>query len=442
MSATPPSTSRLADDLYEKLVNEEDARVCTDISEEACRETPGNFAKLLGSYFFTKLGDEVASPKTVLAWVTNAVGAPAWVLGLLVPIRESGSLIPQLVIAGWVRRLPVRKWVWVAGSLVQALAIGGLGLVALTLESTAAGWAILGLLVVFSLARGFCSVSSKDVLGKTVPKTRRGRVTGWSASAAGLITLGVGAAMLLPGLQNGDGAGFGWLLAGAGALWILAALLYATLKEYPGETDGGGNAGVEALKRLAILRDDAPFRRFVIARALLMCSALSAPYYVALAQNALGSPAWLLGLFVIASGLAGLVSAPVWGRFADRSSRQVMIFAALVTSGVGLAAFAADRWLEALATTAWFLPLAYFILSVAHNGVRVGRKTYVVDLASGNRRTDYVAVSNTVIGVLLLMVGSVGALAPLIGNGGVIGLLALMGLAGAAMSSALPEVQN
>ena len=88
----------------------------------------------------------------------------------------------------------------------------------------------------------------------------------------------------------------------------------------------------------------------------------------------------------------------------------------------------------------WFLPLAYFILSIAHDGVRVGRKTFLVNLAGGNRRTDYVAISNSVIGALLLAVGSLGALAPIIGVAGVIGLLALMGLGGALLGTRLTEV--
>ena len=74
--------------------------------------------------------------------------------------------------------------------------------------------------------------------------------------------------------------------------------------------------------------------------------------------------------------------------------------------------------------------------------MRVGRKTYIVDLGTGNKRTDYVAISNTVIGVLLLLVGSVGALSPLIGKSGVIALLAFLGLAGAALGRSLPEVQG
>ena len=429
----------IADGLYDKLTNEEDARVCRDVSDDACRETPRSFVLLLASYFLTKLGDAIASPKTTLAWLTTAVGAPAWVLGLLVPIRESGSLIPQLFIGSLIRQLEVRKWVWVAGSVVQALCVGGIGWVAIALEGRPAGWAILGFVVGFSLARGFCSVASKDVLGKTVPKSRRGQLTGWSASAAGLLSVGVGVTLMLPAANDVGPAVLGGLLIAAAGLWILAAGVFAQVPEYAGATDGGRNV-LEALGRLSILITDAPFRRFVLTRALLMCSALSAPFYVAMAQSSLGSPPYLLGAFVVAAGVASLVSAPVWGRFADRSSRYVMLVAGLVTSGIGIATFVVDRLLPSVAGTAWFLPLAYFVLSVAHSGVRVGRKTYVVDLATGNQRTDYVAISNTTIGVLLLVVGSVGALAPIITSAGVILLLATMGLAGAALASALPEV--
>jgi MFS family permease len=431
----------IADSLYEKLTNQEDARVCEDISEKACRETPRSFVLLLLSSFLTKVGDAVASPKTTLAWVTTVVGAPEFILGLLVPVRESGSLIPQLFIGGMIRRLAVRKWIWVMGSVLQSAAILGIGAVVLLLEGSTAGYAILGLIIAFSLARGFCSVAYKDVLGKTVPKKKRGQLTGWSASAAGIVTVAVGIMLILP-KETGNGAAvYGFLLIAAAGLWLIASAIYAQIPEYPGAT-GGARSALEALSRLRILVNDKPFRRFVITRALFMCSALSAPFYVALAQGWLGSPGYLLGAFVAASGFASLVSAPFWGRFADRSSKRVMIAAALVTAGIGIAVFLVDRFAVSVAGSIWFLPLAYFVLAVAHSGVRVGRKTYVVDLASGNKRTDYVAISNSVIGVLLLAAGSVGLLVPLIGNSGVIGLLALMGLAGALLGTTLPDTQS
>ena len=431
----------LTDDLYEKLTDEEDARLCRDIDERSCRESPRNFSYLLASYFFTKLGDAIASPKTTLAWLATAVGAPPVVLGLLVPIREAGSLVPQLFIGGVIRRLPIRKWVWVAGSAVQAACVVGIGIVAFRLEGVSAGAAILGLIACFSLARGFCSVSSKDVIGKTIPKKVRGRLTGWSASMAGVVTIGIGVVLAVPLTETGDMKVIGMLLVGAGLLWIVAAAIFSMVREYPGDTGGSRSAG-EALASLSLLVADRPFRRFVITRALLMCSALSAPFYVALAQQHRGSAAAVLGSFVAAAGLASLLSAPVWGRFSDRSSRKVMIAAALLTSGIGLLTFVVQSRLPGLIQAYWFLPAVYFALSVAHSGVRVGRKTYIVDFASGNKRTDYVAISNTVIGVLLLLAGSVGALAPIIGNAGIIGLLALMGLAGALLAVSLPETQD
>jgi hypothetical protein len=324
---------------------------------------------------------------------------------------------------------------------VQAACVAGIGVVALKVEGRLAGWWILALVTAFSLARGFCSVASKDVLGKTVPKKIRGQLTDWSASAAGLVTIGVGIVLMSPALKASSATLIGTLLALAGLLWVLAALVYGFVNEYAGET-GGGRSVLQALAKLELLASDKPFRRFVITRSLLMCSALSAPFYIALAQQDRELSPALLGAFVAAGGLASLLSAPFWGRFADASSRKVMVAAAMLTSTLGLMTFGVDQLYAGLIRSDWFLPLAYFTLSVAHSGVRVGRKTYVIDLATGNQRTDYVAISNTVIGVLLLVVGSVGALAPVIGNTGVIALLAVMGLCGAFLGFTLPETSD
>ena len=433
-------SSTLIDGLYAKLVNEEDARVCREIPQSACREVPRNFFLLIASYVLTKLGDAVANPKTTLTWMMDAVGAPVALTGLLVPIRESGSLVPQLAIAAWVRRQPVRKWAWVVGSVLQAVAVAGMAAAAFFARGVTAGVIVVACLCGFSLARGLSSVAAKDVLGKTIPKTRRGRVNGLSASAAGLATLGVGGALIAVGADDGDPWTFLVLLSGAASLWLLAAVLYSRIVEQPGETEGGGNALAEALSKIRLLRDDRPFRNFVVARALLLCSALSAPYYVILARRHDVEVGGQLGFFIIAGGLASSLSAPFWGRLADQSSRTVMTFAALIAGCLGLFAVAVEKLATDLAAAIWFYPSVFFVLMVAHSGVRLGRKTYVVDLADGNRRTDYVAVSNSVIGVILLLLGGMGTVAQVFSVELVIVVLSCFGLAGAAMSRSLPEV--
>jgi hypothetical protein len=62
-------------------------------------------------------------------------------------------------------------------------------------------------------------------------------------------------------------------------------------------------------------------------------------------------------------------------------------------------------------------------------------------MAGGNRRTDYVAVSNTIIGFVLLITGGISALASIISPEGIILVLSLFGLAGAYTSNKLPDVQ-
>jgi len=97
-------------------------------------------------------------------------------------------------------------------------------------------------------------------------------------------------------------------------LWLLAAGIFATLKEPAGATEGGGNALDKAIESLSLLKTDRTFRHFVITRALLLSTALSMPYYVVLANEQTDASLTGLGLLFVASGLGGAISAPIWGR--------------------------------------------------------------------------------------------------------------------------------
>lgn len=427
--------------LYEKLVNEEDARVCKAIDEKACKVVPGNFFITIISYFFNKLADSVANAKVVLPWIMESLNVPLYLISFLVPIRESGSLLPQLIIAAYIRKMPIRKNIWVLGSFGQALCMIGIAVVAFTLEGLVAGYAIIVLLIVFSLARGLSSVAAKDVVGKTIPKTRRGALNGYSASAAGVLVVALGIYFLINGEKPFSASNFAILLSLAGVFWIIAGITYSRIEEYEGETQGGGNAAVVAFQKLSILKTDKPFRLFVIARALFLCSVLSAPFYVVLAQQYLDSNTYLLGLFILSSGLASLLSAPFWGKLSDISSRKVMIIGASICSVLGILIFLLDIYSQSLLSTIWVMPLFYFILSIGYQGIRIGRKTYLVDLAEGNKRTDYVAVSNTLIGVILLFSGFIGSLNTIISLSSVILFLSFLGILGIFLTYKLPEIE-
>jgi hypothetical protein len=255
------ANARPLDRLYALVANEEDARACAEISDDACRVVPGNFFLTLCSLVLTKIGDTLVSPKIVLSWLLGSVGAPPFLIAWLVPIRESGSLVPQLAIGAWVRRYPRRSGFWVLGSAMQGACVAGMAVAVWKLDGLQAGVAVLGLLVLFSLSRGFCSVSMKDVQGKCIPKARRGRLAGLATTISGLATLAISVLLLTSKDEPSRTFYLSLLLVGA-ILWWLAAILFRFVREYDGETAGGGNALREAWQSLKLLRNDAPTRAF------------------------------------------------------------------------------------------------------------------------------------------------------------------------------------
>src|SRR5699024_5443815 len=196
-----------------------------------------------------------------------------------------------------------------------------------------------------------------------------------------------------------------WLLAAGAALWVGVALVYTGIREPAPQAapslrtddDDTGTLG----QMLGLLREDKPFRHFVVVRSLLLVSSLSPPFVVLLSVQYGADTLAGLGGFILASGLAALIGGRIFGPMADRSSKRLMTLGAAVASGLVLTivvlAAIPNVLGEGLITNLVFIAV-YLGLTLMHTGVRVGRKTCLVDLAEGDQRTTYVAVSNTVLG--------------------------------------------
>ena len=432
--------------MFEKLyyyLNKGDKQgVCTDITKDACKYVPRNFFLQIFSNMFIQLGDTLSNPKTVLTWLMSYVSAPVYLISLIVPLRESGSMVPQVFFAPFIRKRSIRKWLWIIGALLQFLAIGAIGIIALNFKGVIAGWLIVTAVVLFSLSRSISSLSSKDIIGKTIPKTRRGRMKGYAVSVSGVLVLAAGLFMLYRSEKGANTNFYTNIIFFASTTWLVAAVIYSGIKEFPSQIKEESSDPNSIFASFGLLKTDKQFRDFIIARTLLLCTALSAPFYVVLAQNYVGKEAYLLGLFIIAKGVASTLSSPLWGKYADKSSKNIMALAVLIASVLGIFIFFTISYFLLLRSAKWLYPVVLFILGIAHQGVRLGRKTYVIDMGTGNERTSYVSVSNTVIGIILLMVGGLSALVSLLSVEGVILLLSVLGLAGAYKSYKLPNVEQ
>ncbi|MDJ0808930.1 MAG: MFS transporter [Desulfobacterales bacterium] len=425
--------------IYARLSGEDTSeRACTDIPPEECTNLPHNFVLNVLNGAASKLAEQVASAKLVLPWLLGALGAPPVFVGLLLPLRQTGSLLPQLAVAGRIRRYPVRKWFWVVAAMVQVVMLLAMVAAAVLLPPSAAGLVIVIALLVFSVCRGVGSVAFQDVTGKTIPKGRRGKLLAVRGMLGGLLTIGVGLAIRAAFSDTVKTHPALVLLFGGAVLWLIAGLAFAGMKESPGAVAGGRDAYREVRAGLQFVRRESWFRRFLAVRAALLSVELAAPFYVLYIKQLLPGQSKTLGIIVIAAGLAAALSSPFWGRFADLSSRKVLVLSGImaVLTGAGALAigFLPPAWRSPYLAAAIFM-----LLGFAEAGVLLGRKTYLIDRADPERRATFVAFANSSIGLVALAFGALGFVAGLIGLPWLIGILMFLGLAGAALSSMLPE---
>ena len=443
------------------------------LPEPVRADVPRNSLRLVGANTLQSSGDQAVNASTVLPWLFHALGVPPVLTGWLVPIRESGSMLPQAALTPFVVRVRQRKLVTATGAIVQALAVAVMAGTAAVGEGLAAGLVILAALALFSLGRCLTSIASKDVQGRVVPKGERGQITGLATTASGLVAITLGLALRALG-EDLDAQTLAAVLGGGAVLWVLVALVWLSIREpveedVPSRRSRGDllrDRGDEAKERslrsdeprrgaskgdgrwfaemVTLLREDATFRSFVTVRSFLLVSSLSPPFIVTMAVQA-GAPALTgLGGFVIASGVAALLGGRIFGRMADRSSRLLMMRGAALASLVLVTLVVLDTSLDldgdSLVTYAIFVG-AYFLVTMLHTGVRVGRKTYVVDIAEGDLRTTYVAVSNSAMGLILLLVGAITSAIAGLGIAWALLFLAGLGVLGVVSSQRLPEAE-
>ena len=420
------------------MISQKIHTILTDDDVKTDAPEAGRFMRHLWALMATKVADGLLDPKLVLAWIMSAIGAPGYLVGLLVPVREAGALLPQILLAREIQARTIRKYFWGVGSLLQGLSALGISVAAYTLQGAQAGWVIIGCLAVLSVARASCSASYKDILARTVSAGSRGTVSGAAGTIAAAAVFGF-AALLAFGIVPLTVTALSAAVALAGGLWVFGALVFLGLDE-PADTRDS-NAMDTMSRMLAPLWTDGQLRLFILVRGLLTATALAPPFLVILSHVESDAGLGNLGLLMLASSLAAITSSYVWGRISDTSSRKTLIYAgSLAALALGGAA------IVGLVTGGlggiWIAPAFLFGAQIAYEGVRAGRKTHLTDMKTGGQKAVYTALSNTAIGVLLLVGGVFGVIANTFGPAIVLALFAVMCLAAALCALRLTDVQS
>lgn len=376
---------------------------------------------LIAGLSLNKLADLLISAKTTLTALLVSVGAPVWMIGWLVPIRESGALLPQVLISIYLRKHAQRHIVWRIGMITQVFSVVGMLLSVILFSGFIAGILVLGSLVLLSLGRSACSLTVKDMEADVAKKGERGNLIGVASTVSGVVTLVIAIPLVIY-----DGTLTSNILLVVLCASMLAFIL-TLICVWPIKT----RVEVEdSPENTFSINFDTTIYKFIFVRGLFVHSALVAPYFM-IERN--GDVKELLPIYIGAEATAALLSSIIWGKIADKSAKLTLRLSGLLALGacVGLLFWQTSS----IVTSA----LLFFVLSVAHAGVRTGRKTYSLDVKEGHDRTELVGFSNTAIGIILLAFGALyAALAPAL-SFSVVYIMAGMLLLAVATTVILPD---
>lgn len=423
------------------------------------------FQRLLSISTLTQLSDEIVSAKIILPWLFVILGAPAWMLSLLVPLKESGALLPQWSVQQVLKARFSTASIWRMGMLVQGCSILSL-LVILSLYIRGSDlpsflfYLALVSVGTGSLGRALCSFTIKDIQAHNIPKGERGKLIGAGGSLAGLTTIGVALLLLSVGnINQHTETVLQLMLLGGVSCYGISLVLSLRLgmpsarkdKESVAHNGVGSEEAIDTHKNTVQktnlhLRTNAStsnkpldtstkqhllaywlahhdLRQIVYARLFLLHGALAMPFMLLwLLDNTLSDKQFTqLPLALLVSALASFLAAYVWGLFADRSARTTQAIAGgcCAVSILGLAAldgflragqYGMSGSVEFLAESVQYQTIIAFTLffaaNLAYAGVRTARKTYLIDAVTSAVRQQHVAAGNTIVGIGLLGLGS------------------------------------
>ena len=210
------------------------------------------------------------------------------------------------------------------------------------------------------------------------------------------------------------------------------------IREVPGAVKGGRNAIAEAHEGFAYYHRYPGFRRFLQARGLLLAVELATPFFVLHAGQLLQLKVQDIGLLMVAVGFSQIISSPFWGRMADSTSKQVMLRSTQIAFAAVLLALSL-AWLPFYSLQYVGYLLVFVLIGLAESGVRLGRKTYLVDATATDERATVTAFSNSIIGILAIVCGIAGLIAQLLGASAMLLTFGLFLLLGIRVCQRLPE---
>ena len=409
--------------------------------------TERNFHLGVANGILFSLADALIDANLVLALFVRQMGASQAFVGLLPSLKNGGFLLPQLLVAGRIGGMPLKLPLYRRAAIGRSFAFLLMTLVIFGATTLGPSLALLLLCITYTaynLTGGSSSLAFQDVVAKAIPPRRRGSFFSYRQLFGGLLAFFV-AGPIVRTLLAQDGplpfpANYGILCSISLCFMVLAFYAFGSIDEPALTTPSVRHTLRETLQSAPFLfRTDVDFRRFILSRIWSRVGAISDPFYIIYAREALQISPRFVGIYLALRVITAALSNLYWGRVADqRGSRRLLVLATGLAAAVPAVAlilpyiFATGS--EALA---WAFSAVFLLIGLSIDGSATASSTYLLEIAPEAERTTYTGIAKTALGVFTFVPVFGGLLLGALGNNYgllfAIGALASVGAWGATL---------
>lgn len=403
----PGDGERNNDPTVEDVAGEPRRLHAAEYEAEIQRNFRWNFAVNLADGAFYWFGMSFAAPSTIMPlYVSHLTNSPL-LIGLISAITGAGWYLPQLLMAKYVARQPVKKKMVVnVGFFSERLPIivmaASVFLFAARDPDLALAFFFLSL-VWYTIGAGIVAISWQDMLAKVIPVHYRGRLLGLAnalGTGAGIAGAGAAAAILAryPFPTN-----FG-ICVSLLALFVMGSWAAISLtREPPQQSDEPAISLREYILHLpAVLRRDRNFAAYLLSRVVAVFGRMATGFVTVYAVQRWGLSDGQAGLYTTTL-LAGQAVAYVGGgALADRHGHKLVqeISVTLCTLSMAIAVLApSPTWIYAVFAAIGALTAAEVVSSIG----------IAMEFGRPEERPTYMGLANTIPGLF-------SAVAPVLGG--------------------------
>jgi hypothetical protein len=358
------------------------------------------------------LAETLTDPALVLVAFVAALGGSPLLVGLAAPLRNAGWYLPQLLISGRTQSAPRKLPIYARVAVLRLACWGAIAAAPILLGRLSASAVLAIFFIAFLVAESAAGVAGLpflEVVSKVIPADRRGEFFGWRLTLAG--AAGVVAGWLVHLLLR-EGGSIGMPL-NYGAIFFLAFIAYVVAMVSffrVGEpADPHPVRGITLREQLHSARGlwaaDSNLRRFLYLRLALILTGAAVPFYTLFAQRELGLPVEEIGAYITvytgASLLANLVFGRLSRRLGDRRIMRLSVWASLLMALIVVAL----AWRTSETAMSWLsagMIVVYGFLGVREAGIGIAGMSMLLGLAGENRRSLYLGLANSIMGLGLL----------------------------------------